>query len=75
MEIDYSLVKISNKNGELCPQYPSQLLILEYENGCNQNINTSNNCSQSSQRITDTIYESIDLQKIRDQFNRARYAR
>ncbi|XP_018570648.1 myotubularin-related protein 14 [Anoplophora glabripennis] len=75
MEIDYSLLKVSNKNGELCPQYPSQLLILEYENGCNQNINTSNNCSQSTQRITDTIYESIDLQKIRDQFNRARYAR
>ncbi|CAH1153683.1 unnamed protein product [Phaedon cochleariae] len=72
MKLDYSLMVVQNNNGELSSHYPSQLPILEYENGSNQNLNSS----QSAQRTTNTIYESIyDVQKIRDLFYRAKFAR
>ncbi|KAJ8918707.1 hypothetical protein NQ315_015027, partial [Exocentrus adspersus] len=75
MEVDYKLLKISNQNGELCPQYPSQLLILESENGINQNVNTGTSSNQPTQRVTDTIYENINLHNIRARMRVGAYSR
>lgn len=68
MKADYSLFIINNANGDLCAQYPSDLIILEYENAHNTPGRLNN--------MTDTIYESLyDSQKLRELFSRARSAR
>lgn len=68
MKADYTLFIVNNSNGDLCAQYPSELIILEYEN--------AHNTSGRLNNTTDTIYESLyDCQKLRDLFNRARSAR
>lgn len=76
MKIDYSIFLISNNNGELSSNYPNQLMFLERENAHNQTVTIGNSNSQSAQRATNTIYESLyDPQSIRDQISKARLAR
>lgn len=77
MKQDYSVIEITNTNGELSSHYPSQILIPEYEI---KNVNGYNNSTFSSattsQRPQQTIYESThDASKMRDLINKARFAR
>ncbi|XP_018322608.1 myotubularin-related protein 14 isoform X2 [Agrilus planipennis] len=75
MRKDYNLFLINNTYGELSSNYPSSLIILEYEREHNQN-NIVNMGLQMSQRTTNTIYESIyDIPKLKDLINKARFAR
>lgn len=73
MKVDYSLITISNANGELSANYPSQILILEYELAHTSNISGT---TLQPTRTTGTIYESMhDAQKLRDIIYKARFAR
>lgn len=76
-KIDYSIIEISNSNGELSSHYPSQLLIPEYETKSSINGFTNNFTSATtSQRQQQTIYETNhDANKMRDLINKARFAR
>lgn len=87
-KLDYNLVEISNRSGELSSHYPSVILIPENEkqsssipvtvNGClNSFLNASTNSTQQQQqRTTQTIYEnSYDAAKLKDLIKNARFAR
>ncbi|XP_023706907.1 myotubularin-related protein 14 isoform X2 [Cryptotermes secundus] len=72
--LDYSHVVISNSEGELSANYPSHLIILEYEH-------PSTNVSGALRpmeppRTTGTIYENMhDPTRLRDLFLKSRFAR
>lgn len=73
MKIDYSLITVSNTSGELSANYPSQILILEYELAHNSNAGGT---TLQPSLATSTIYESMhDAQKLRDLMSKARCAR
>lgn len=89
-KLDYNLVEISNRSGELSSHYPSVILIPENEkqsssipvtiNGClNSFLNASSNSTQQQQqpqRTTQTIYEnSYDAAKLKELIKNARFAR
>lgn len=79
MKIDYSVIEISNQNGELSSHYPNQIIVPEYEKKTASNLNGfGNNLSSAttSQRQQQTIYETThDATKLRDLINKARFAR
>lgn len=72
-KLDYSQFVINNACGELSTHYPSQLVILEYE----QHAYSGSPATHTNpSRTTNTIYESTyDSQKLRDLINKARFAR
>ncbi|XP_021931879.1 myotubularin-related protein 14 [Zootermopsis nevadensis] len=72
--LDYSHVVISNIGGELSANYPSHLIILEYER---PSANVSGNPRPSEPpRTTGTIYENMhDATKLRELFGKSRFAR
>lgn len=84
-QLDYNIVEISNRAGELSSHYPSLIVIPENEkqstsipttlNGClTSTLNATLNSSQ--QRTQQTIYEnSYDATKLKDLINKARFAR
>lgn len=79
MKIDYSVIEISNQNGELSSHYPNKIIVPEYETKTPSNLNGfGNNLSSAttSQRQQQTIYETThDATKLRDLINKARFAR
>lgn len=78
MKLDYGVQEISNVTGELSTNYPSQILIPDYElrpNGGAGLQSHLGNGATTSQRPS-TIYESAsDPAKLRDLINKARNAR
>jgi hypothetical protein len=70
----FSVEVISNSGGELSANYPSHLIILEYEH---PSTNVSGNlCPLEPARTTGTIYESMhDATKLRELFGKSRFAR
>lgn len=85
LKLDYNVLEIPNDIGELSTHYPSVLLVPEHELKTVQNnfflssssgpgTISSNQGSQQQQQ--ETIYENnLDSTKLRDLFNRARFAR
>lgn len=65
---------ISNRAGELSANYPSHLIILEYERPSTTVGSTVR--SVEAPRTTSTIYENMyDPSKLRDLFGKSRFAR
>ncbi|XP_069693160.1 phosphatidylinositol-3,5-bisphosphate 3-phosphatase MTMR14 isoform X2 [Periplaneta americana] len=72
--LDYSHVVINNTSGELSANYPSHLIILEYERPSG-NVNGSMRSTEPP-RTTSTIYENMhDPSRLRELFMRSRFAR
>lgn len=65
---------ISNSAGELSANYPSHLIILEYEH---PSVNVGSSLrSMEPPRTTSTIYENMyDASKLRELFGKSRFAR
>ncbi|PSN48995.1 Myotubularin-related protein 14 [Blattella germanica] len=74
VSLDYSHVVISNNGGELSANYPSKLIILEYERP-SVSVNGTSRPSEPP-RTTATIYENMyDPTKLRDLIGKSRFAR
>lgn len=72
--LDYSHVVISNSEGELSANYPSHLIILEYEHP-STNVGGALRPMEPP-RTTGTIYENMhDATRLRDLFLKSRFAR
>lgn len=85
LKLDYNVIEIPNDMGDLSTHYPSVLLVPEHELKTAQNNfflssssgpGTISSTNQGTQQQQQTIYESnLDSTKLRDMFNKARFAR
>lgn len=66
MQIDYSLITVSNANAELSLRYPSLILIPQYELAHNSN---------GSGTIYENKPDDHKLKNLREQFKKANFAR
>uniref|UniRef100_T1IQ34 Tyrosine specific protein phosphatases domain-containing protein n=1 Tax=Strigamia maritima TaxID=126957 RepID=T1IQ34_STRMM len=70
-QLDYVCSVINNFNGELCNNYPTRIVVMEYE----KDRPTLTSSTRDDDHAT-SYYSSIyDVQKIREQFAKARVAR
>lgn len=73
-DLDYTHTVINNTGGDLSSQYPSHLIILDYEK--HRSTTTCDTPPPSQRTATETIYESTyDSNKLKDLMKNARFAR